>query len=865
MMPSVDKISGPARPAGLGSRLCAALLVVVAVFSSTAGAQETVRDDFETRAWNNNDGTANWSGDWIEVDDNNIGPNNGSIRITNNGFLRIQDRTNGGPDPSAAREANLAGAATAVLSFDWEVTNSVDPPDSVTVEVSPDGGGSWTTLEVFTGIDGPASGSRSYDVAAFATANTQIRFRVDSGYRSGNERFEVEFVEIAYTIILTGTDLSVAQTDSPDPVNVASPLNYQLLVSNNGPDPATGVTVVDTLPAGVTFLSASSTQGSCSESGGIVTCVLGAMAASANTTINVTVTAPVSTGTITNSAIVSGNELDPIAGNNTSVESTTVQNLNTNQLCYLVADSGGGNGGNDLFTRIDTADFDPATNETNFGTGTGTSSIEAIAFNSATGVVYAANGGQLGTLSTATGLFQARPQSFGTGGGSVGNVTFSDVDGLTYDATTGVLFGSHRRGGNDLLFQINMTTGAHVPDAFGAGLDYVEIQPVAGNTLVDDIAVDPTTGIMYATMNNGGSTDRLVTVNKLTGATSNIALITVPDIEGLGTDPSGQLWGTSGTQGVLYEINKSTGVGSNGRTIDNGSDYEAVDCYAISPSVTADLSIAKTVNDSTPPEGGSITYAVTVTNLGPGPATVVQVRDQLPAGVTFVSALPGQGTYDPPSGQWHVGSLAAGSSASLQLTADVDAGTGGSTITNAASVEFLSQVDPNAGNDVASVDIDPTGTPSIVVVKSVSVLNDPVNGGSEPRAIPGAIMQYMILTTNTGTGATDTDTLQVTDAIPANMALRVLDFDATTAGPVSFVDGTPSSTLTYTFASLADGGDDIAFSDDGGATYSYTPVPDANGVDASVTHIRIDPKGAFPGNAGGGNPSFQLFFLTVVQ
>ncbi len=865
MMPSVDKTSGPSWPSSLGSRLCAALLILVVLFSSAAIAQETVRDDFGNNAWNNNDGTANWSDDWIEVDDDEIGPTDGSIRIDNGGYLRIQDRTDGGSDPSIARQADLAGAATAVFSFDWAATNSVDPPDSVTVEVSSDGGGSWTILEVFTGIDGPASGSRAYDIAAFATANTQVRFRVDNGYRSGNERFEVEFVEIAYTIVLSGTDLAVTQTDAPDPVNVASPLNYQLLVSNNGPDPATGVTVVDTIPAGVTFQAASSSQGSCSESGGIVTCVLGALTASANATINITVTSPVSTGTITNSATVSGNESDPIAGNNTSNESTTVQNLNTNQLCYLVADSGGGNGGNDLFTRIDTADFDPATNETNFGTGTGTNTIEAIAFNSATGVVYAADAGQLGTLSTATGLFQARPQSFGTGGGSVGNVTFSDVDGLTYDATTGVLYGSHRRSGNDLLFQIDMTSGAHVPDAFGAGLDYVEIQPVAGNTLVDDIAVDPTTGVMYASMNSGGSSDRLVRINKLTGATTNIALITVPDIEGLGTDPSGQLWGTSGTQGILYEINKSTGVGSNGRIIDNGSDYEAVDCYAVSPSVTADLSLGKTVNDATPPEGGSITYTVTVTNLGPGPATVVQVRDQLPAGVTFVSALPGQGTYDPPSGQWHVGSLAAGSSAILQLTADVDAGTGGSTITNTASVEFLSQIDPNAGNDIASVDINPTGTPSIVVVKSVSVLNDPVNGGTEPRAIPGSIMRYMILATNSGTGATDADTLEVSDAIPANMALRVADFDAATPGPVSFVDGTPSSALTYTFASLSDGGDDIAFSNDGGATFTYTPVADANGVDTNVTHILVNPKGAFSGNSGAGNPSFQLFFLTVVQ
>ena len=90
-----------------------------------------------------------------------------------------------------------------------------------------------------------------------------------------------------------------------------------------------------------------------------------------------------------------------------------------------------------------------------------------------------------------------------------GTLSFSDVDGLAYDATTGVLYGSHRRSGSDVLIQIDMTTGAHVPNAFGAGVDYVEIQPVFSNTLVDDIAIDPTTGTMYASTNSGGSTDRL--------------------------------------------------------------------------------------------------------------------------------------------------------------------------------------------------------------------------------------------------------------------------------------------------------------------------------------------------------------------
>lgn len=833
------------------------LPLALLLFSSLSLA-ETVRDDFSVGSYGNNDGTANWSANWIEDDVAGTGPASGNVFITG-GELSFDDQPNTNTQPSLAREANLAGASSATLNFDWRTTNGVDNSDSFIVEISADGGTNWTTLENFTGINGTSNGSRAFDITAYVAANTQVRFRVNNNYGGGNEFFIVDYIEIDYTVILSGTDLAVTQTDTPDPVNVTNPLSYTLTVTNNGPDDATGVTVVDVLPAGATFQSASASQGGCVHVAGTVTCTMGNLLATTGASINVVLTAPFTTGTITNTATVSGNEVDPIAANDTSGEDTLVQNLNINQLCYLVAD------GNNLFTRVDTADFNPATNETNIGTGTGVGNIEAIAYNSATGVVYAANGGQLGVLNTTTGLFQPLPQTFGTGGGSLGSITFSDVDGLTYDATLGILFGSHARGGNDLLFQIDMTMGAHVQNAFGLNIDYVEIQPVLGNTIVDDIAVDPTTGVMYATTNNGGSTDRLASINKSTGATTHISLITVPDIEGLGTDPTGQLWGTSGTQGILYEINKVTGVGTNGRTINNGTDYEAVDCYAVSPTVSADLALTKIVNDAAPKEGDTVSYTVTVTNTGPGPATVVQVMDLLPAGVTFVSAVPGQGTYDALSGDWFVGNLAAGSSVGLLLQADVDAGTGGSTITNTVTIDFLSQIDTNASNDIASVDIVPQGSPSLLVLKTATIIEDPINGIANPKAIPGGTIRYLIAATNTGTGAADTNSLNVTDMIPVNTALRVTDFDLVTTGPVLLVDGTPTSGLTYSFTTLADPADDVLFSNDGGLTFTYSPVVSANGTDPAVTHIRVNPKGIFAADSGSGSPGFQVFFKAIIQ
>lgn len=118
-------------------------------------------------------------------------------------------------------------------------------------------------------------------------------------------------------------DLAVTKQDSPDPVFVGNSLTYTIPVTNNGPFPATGVTLIDTLPAGVTFVSSNSSQGSCTETGGVVTCILGNLANGASATVEIVVT-PTANGTITNTASVSGNELDPNPANNTDTETTTV-------------------------------------------------------------------------------------------------------------------------------------------------------------------------------------------------------------------------------------------------------------------------------------------------------------------------------------------------------------------------------------------------------------------------------------------------------------------------------------------------------------------------------------------------------------
>jgi uncharacterized repeat protein (TIGR01451 family) len=126
--------------------------------------------------------------------------------------------------------------------------------------------------------------------------------------------------------VVQNADLAVTKTDSPDPVTEGGNVTYTVTVTNNGPGAATNVTLTDVLDGLVTFVSATPTQGTCAETKGTVTCNLGGLANSATATVTIVVTTPdvVDTLQITNQASVSATEPDPIGGNDSATEQTTV-------------------------------------------------------------------------------------------------------------------------------------------------------------------------------------------------------------------------------------------------------------------------------------------------------------------------------------------------------------------------------------------------------------------------------------------------------------------------------------------------------------------------------------------------------------
>jgi len=117
---------------------------------------------------------------------------------------------------------------------------------------------------------------------------------------------------------------TLAKSDDPDPVIAGAPLTYTLSVVNHGPDPAVGLTVTDTLPAGVAFVSATGTGWTCNQASGVVTCTRAALALGTAPSITLTVTAPAAGGSLSNTATVAATTGDPVSANNSSTQTTTV-------------------------------------------------------------------------------------------------------------------------------------------------------------------------------------------------------------------------------------------------------------------------------------------------------------------------------------------------------------------------------------------------------------------------------------------------------------------------------------------------------------------------------------------------------------
>jgi uncharacterized repeat protein (TIGR01451 family) len=219
------------------------------------------------------------------------------------------------------------------ITYDLTVTNN-GPDDATAVQLT-DTLPAEVAFETATSSQGTcseATGTVTCDLGPLAnggSATAQIKVHATAQGQATNQAAvsttpadpnPADNSASAQTTVNPVADLALTATDVPDPVVAGELLTYSLVVKNNGPSDAAGVSITDTLPAGVNFAAAPQ---SCLELNGTVTCKVDALASGQSATLDIAVR-PRSAGTITNAAQASSSVHDPDPANDTASVQTTV-------------------------------------------------------------------------------------------------------------------------------------------------------------------------------------------------------------------------------------------------------------------------------------------------------------------------------------------------------------------------------------------------------------------------------------------------------------------------------------------------------------------------------------------------------------
>jgi large repetitive protein len=246
------------------------------------------------------------------------------------------------------------------------------------------------------------------------------------------------------------------------------------------------------------------------------------------------------------------------------------------------------------------------------------------------------------------------------------------------------------------------------------------------------------------------------------------------------------------------------------------------------------------------PPGATLRYRISFANGFAQSQSNVVISDMLPTQATGVSG------YAVVSGPNILPATNSGGTVTFTAIPTLLPGKGGAVEFDVATSATVGQSVTNTGRvnstqlptlQTSSAAVNVSSPVPLTITKSSAVYFDPVNGTTDPKAIPGALVSYTIAVGNPSPLVTDANSVIVSDKTPTDLALHVADIAGVGSGPALFNDGTPTSSLAYGFVSLSSLSDDVEFSNDNGATWTYAPVPDADGDDINVTNIRIRPKG----------------------
>ena len=633
-------------------------------------------------------------------------------------------------------------------------------------------------------------------------------------------------------------DLAVTQTANTDSVGVGQNFTYTIEVTNNGSLDSEGVTLVETLPEEVTFVSSSLTPSQ--QTDNLLTFDLGNLAEGETTTVAITVTAPTTTGTITGSALVTSDTFDPDATNDVDILTTAVEVIQPElpDLEVTRTDSSGTGALGDTF------DYTLTVTNNGLGNATGvvltenlpsvfdvisvTSDIPDLELNFVDLIEFQLDAGDRATIDIDAREFGSPLDSilrlFDSAGNQVAVSDDSPAPGenLSLDSYINYTASSSQTYYVGVSSYSNFSYNPFIESSGGSTSGSYTINMAIGNggTITQVALSEPNNTIPQALDNGLSSANPGTFIGTGFIRTSNTNPIAISN--GVITANLGNLnSGESATVNLTVNSIAAGNLISTTNVTSNETDFNPFDNQLITAktieSVTpasADLELAQTVNNPNPDVGDQITFALTLSNRGPGIASGIEVTDLLPSELSFVSAFTVQGTYDSTTGVWDVGNLRDNLSRTLTITANVN--TAGSII-NTAEVTAVSEADPDSipGNNNPNED-------DQAQVTLITLPPEPVN--TPPTAVNDNITTNQNIAVNINVLDNDSD--------PNGDVIAIEAFDGvSTEGGNIVLDnrGTPDNLtddrLVYTPLANFSGSDSFTYTiSDGTATATASVV-----------------------------------------
>ncbi|MGI9469983.1 MAG: DUF11 domain-containing protein, partial [Rubripirellula sp.] len=493
-------------------------------------------------------------------------------------------------------------------------------------------------------------------------------------------------------------DLELDKSIDIERPNVGQNVRYTVVVTNQGPDDATGVIVADDLPPGMIFVDSSATAGSYNPNTG--RWIIGSVPA--NSTATLTIDATVDTvQTTTNVAEVFAADQfdsDSTPGNSNPNEddydSATFMLASADLSLTKSVDDATPNVGDDVtFTvMVANAGVDPAT---------GVSIVDMLPV----GLDYVSASTTLGLYSPGSGIWD------------VGDLGVNQTATLTLIATsttdspvtnvaqvqTADQLDPNSTPGNSIPSEDDQDSVEVVGQLIDLSLDKTvdNARPNVGDTIQFTISLtnsrpSQATGVsvrdvLPPELNFVGSSASRGSYNSSTG---------VWDVGTVNNGDTVTLNITATVESILSVVNTAEVISADqpdiDSTPDNGNPQEDDQDSVEVVTQVSDLSLTKTVDDERPDVGQLVTFSLNLSNAGPDPATGVTVADLLPEGLQFVNFNASSGTYNGQTGIWNVGDVGTQSSATLEITAEV---LSIGIKTNSAEVASADQADPNSTPD----------------------------------------------------------------------------------------------------------------------------------------------------------------------